>query len=241
MLYVMKNLTLCLATSTWMFLAAFLPESQMLAQTRFIGAAMLDQNPTELVYRVQYGAYSNAVLDAETPYPLDDKETLSGPNGLTIHVGPKHSHIEGAQAELSRALDNQHEDAFLTAYLNGAKVSMDALSQKEITRESPIHSKHQVDVESNEKSLLYQVQIGRYAMDLPVEVLNAMLTLNGVRQTTADNGDHIYVMELISDEQTARLDLQIARNSGFDDAFLVITEQDALSPSEGDGALVAMK
>ena len=126
----MKNLTLCLATSTWMFLAAFLPESQMLAQTRFIGAAMLDQNPAELVYRVQYGAYSTAVRDVETPYPLDDKESLSGPDGLTIHVGPKHSHIEDARAELSRALNNQCEDAFLTAYLNGAKVSMDDLSQK---------------------------------------------------------------------------------------------------------------
>ena len=48
---------------------------------------------------------------------------MLGATGLTLHVGPPHADLTDAQQEMQAAHGAAHEDAFLTAYLNGALVA----------------------------------------------------------------------------------------------------------------------
>ena len=67
------------------------------AQTRLIGSEILEQEDSQLTYRVQYGAYSNADLRPQDLYARNDIERMLGATGLTLHVGPPHANLEDAQ------------------------------------------------------------------------------------------------------------------------------------------------
>ena len=187
------------------------------AQTRLIGAEILEQGDSQLTYRVQYGAYSNADLRPQDLYARNDIERMLGATGLTLHVGPPHADLTDAQQEMQAAHGAAHEDAFLTAYLNGALVA---------TRDDvlDVAQNHLSESELAPQTFNFRIQLGRYANDLPVHTLNTFLEMGGVEQVLQPNGDHVYVTEVLTDKTAATALLDRAKDMGILDAFMVRAE-----------------
>lgn len=196
------------------------------AQTRFIGAEILEQDNSQLTYRVQYGAYSNADLRPQNLYARNDIERILGATGLTLHVGPPHADLADAQQEMKTAHSDSHEDAFLTAYLNGALVA----SRGDVFDVARSHS----ESELAPCTLNFRIQLGRYASDLPVQTLNTFLEMGGVQQVLKPNGDHVYVTEVLTDKASAAAMLGRAKQMGVLDAFVVRAETLDASDTGGE-------
>ena len=196
------------------------------AQTRLIGAEILEQHDSQLTYRVQYGAYSNADLRPQDLYARNDIESMLGATGLTLHVGRPHANLAAAQQEMQAAHGGAHDDAFLTAYLNGALVA----SRGEVLDVARIHpSKNDLSLQT----LNVRIQLGRHANALPVHTLNTFLKMGGVEQVLQPNGDHVYVTEVLNDRAAATAMLDRALEMGVLDAFMVRAETiDASSTSD---------
>jgi len=188
------------------------------AQTRFIGAEILEQDDSQLSYRVQYGAYSNADLRPQDLYARNDIERMLGATGLTLHVGPPHANLVEAQQEMQAAHGADHEDAFLTAYLNGTLVA---------TRGDVLDVAQNLQTEGKlaPQTFNFRIQLGRYATDLPVHTLNTFLNMGGVEQVLQSNGDHVYVTEVLTDKAAATAMLDCAKAMGVLDAFMVRAEK----------------
>lgn len=213
------------------------------AQTRFIGAEILEQEDSQLTYRVQYGAYSNADLRPQDLYDRNDIERMLGSTGLTLHVGPPHSDLAQAQVEMNAAHDASHEDAFLTAYLNGTLVAsrgdvLDVAQSRASKAADPEHVAPSSSTLEREfappKTLHVRIQLGRYAQDLPVHMLNTFLDMGGVEQVLQPNGDHVYVTEVMTDEATASAKLDLVKQLGISDAFMVRVETLDASSKSGE-------
>jgi hypothetical protein len=218
-----------LATLTGATLMAFglFSSCPAYAQTRFIGAEILEQDDSQLTYRVQYGAYSNADLRPQDLYARNDIERMLGATGLTLHVGPPHADLADAQEEMQAAHSNAHEDAFLTAYLNGALVATrgDVLD---------VARNHLSESELAPQTFNFRVQLGRYANDLPVHALNTFLEMGGVEQVLQPNGDHVYVTQVLNDKAAATAMLDRAKDMGVLDAFMVRAETVDASSTGGE-------
>ena len=200
------------------------------AQTRLIGSKILEQEDSQLTYRVQYGAYSNADLRPQDLYARNDIERMLGATGLTLHVGPPHADLTDAQQEMQAAHGAAHEDAFLTAYLNGALVA----SRGDVL---DLAQNHQSEVELAAQTLSFRIQLGRYARALPVQTLNTFLEMGGVEQVLQPNGDHVYLTEALNDKAAATAMLDRAKDMGVLDAFMV--RADTIDASSTDGEAYA--
>jgi len=212
------------------------------AQTRFIGAEILEQEDSQLTYRVQYGAYSKADLRPQDLYDRNDIERMLGSTGLTLHVGPPHANLAQAQVEMNAAHDASHGDAFLTAYLNGTLVAsrggvLDVAQNRASKASDPEQvapSSSTLEREFAPKALHVRIQLGRYAQDLPVHMLNAFMDMGGVEQVLQSNGDHVYVTEVLTNEATASAKLDLAKQLGISDAFMVRVETLDASSTSGE-------
>lgn len=184
------------------------------AQARFIGAEILEQDDAQLTYRIQYGAYSNADLRPQDLYARNDIECVLGQTGLTLHVGPPHADLGSAQREMEAARAATHEDAFLTAYLNGKLVATRVAVLDVARSQQPQES----------RPMNHRIQLGRYAHDLPVHMLNTFLNMGEVEQVREANGDHVYFTKVTSSEHLASAMLNRAKELGISDAFMVSVE-----------------
>ena len=197
------------------------------AQTRLIGAEILEQGDSQLTYRVQYGAYSNADLRPQDLYARTDIERMLGATGLTLHVGPPHADLADAQQEMQAAHGAAHEDAFLTAYLNGTLVA----SRGDVL---DVARNHQSEGELAAQPLSFRIQLGRYAGALPVQTLNTFLEMGRVEQVLQPNGDHVYITEVLTDKDAATALLDRAKDMGILDAFMVRAETIDASSTDGE-------
>ena len=197
------------------------------AQTRLIGSEILEQEDSQLTYRVQYGAYSNADLRPQDLYARNDIERMLGATGLTLHVGPPHADLTDAQQEMQAAHGAAHGDAFLTAYLNGALVA----SRGDVL---DVARNHQSEVELAAQTLSFRIQLGRYASALPVQTLNTFLEMGGVEQVLQPKGDHVYFTEVFNDKAAATAMLDRAKDMGVLDAFMVRAEKIDASSTDGE-------
>lgn len=152
---------------------------------------------------------------------------MLGSTGLTLHVGPPHADLTEAQQEMRAAHSAAHEDAFLTAYLNGALVA---------TRGEVLDMAHHPQMESKlaPQTVNFRIQLGRYSSALPVHTLNTFLEMGGVQQVMQSNGDHVYVTEVLTDKAEATAMLDRAKEMGVLDAFMVCAETLDASSMNGE-------
>ena len=196
------------------------------AQTRFIGAEILEQDDSQLTYRVQYGAYTNADIRPQDLYARNDIERMLGATGLTLHVGPPHADLANAQQEMKTAHSDSHEDAFLTAYLDGALVA----SRGDVLDVARNHSESELapctlNFESNSEGMPATSQC---------RPSTPSMKWAGVKQVSKPNGDHVYVTQVLSDKASAAAMLDRAKQMGVRDAFVVLAETIDASDKGGE-------
>jgi hypothetical protein len=151
-------------------------------------------------------------------YGSDRVGAVPGEEGLTVHVGKKHERLIGARSALATAKSQGHSDAFVTAYRDGVRISLEEAAALESIRKESVQ---EVAETFHVAVIKYHVQLGRYTDGVPVEVLNAFLNMGHIEQRLGEDGTHRYLTEGVAAEETARQHLLSARNGGFEDAFLV--------------------
>ena len=143
---------------------------------------------------------------------------MAGESGLTLHVGKPCNTLTDARKSLANAQAAGHQDAFLTAYQNGRRISMTEANAFEAIRTEAVEAAEET---YHTTQVRFRVQLGRFSAGVPVDVLNAFLAMGQVEQRQEDNGTHRYLTAAVSAEETARQHLASAQAQGFDDAFLV--------------------
>ena len=173
-------------------------------------------NP-EISYRIQYGAYLDAFAPSLETYGVANVEAVTGEHGLTLHVGKAHERLTEARAALAAAKAANH-DAFVTAYHNGVRITLEEAAALEAMRQDAV-----ADAETAYRTaeVKFHVQLGRYSAGVPVQVLNAFLNMGQIEQRLEADGTHRYLTAGVAAEETARQHLASAIASGFSDAFLV--------------------
>jgi hypothetical protein len=178
-------------------------------------------NPN-VTYRVQYGAFLAAFAPSTDMYTHEAVQAIEGEHGLTLHVGKAYERLSEARNALAAAKAANHSDAFVTAYHNGVRVTLEEAAALEAMRNNSVAEAEEVfDV----AAVKFHVQLGRYSAGVPVDVLNAFLQMGQIEQRMEADGTHRYLTAGVGAEETARQHLASAQDLGFDDAFLV-AEQD---------------
>ena len=80
----------------------------------------------------------------------------------------------------------------------------------------------------------HRIQLGRYAQDLPVHMLNTFLNMGEVEQVRKANGDHVYFTKVTSSKDLASAMLNRAKELGISDAFMVSVETPVASGNRAE-------
>ncbi len=188
---------------------------------------------SKLLYTVQIGVYKKAVPHSRL-YNLSPIYEEQTPYGFIRYTTGIFSDRAIANAEKSRIRKIGIKDAFVTAYYEGKKISLqkaDALKSNNVKTENNENiSLPQVKVEPNTSSdidatnLYYKVQIGAYKEQIPVSEVASWLSLarkQNLKQFKDERGYTVFAVgNYKSYDEAARMKA-ILVNEGVKDAFVV--------------------
>ena len=175
------------------------------------------EGSTEVVYRVQVGAFRYD-LSENIFTGVDDLLVLSGDDDLTRYMTESFSDTENAAKRKVELLTQGFEDAFITAYRNGSRITlfnagMDVIPQaKDLT----------YDEENNSiqpQFIKFQIQLGEYVNEIPTEKLEKFLELGSVKPLK-DKVVTRYMFGECETHEEAKIALQNIHEQGVKEAEL---------------------
>lgn len=176
-----------------------------------------------LMYTVQVGAFKNQVTSNE----------LFGISPLIEYrAGAYYKYGSGVYNDINKASDAKNKiqalgvsDAFVTAFYNGNRVSMDEASKlanggTSFAAEQPVTVN--APKRDNAAGINFRVQVGAYRQEVPVEDAKVILSLSNIGLDTKVDGDMTYYTagNYGSYAEAKQMQTQIA-NQGLSGAFVV--------------------
>lgn len=175
-----------------------------------------DAPPGEVVVRVQLGAFRYP-LAQNIFRNITDLVTLKGDDGLTRYYTGSFTDVNQAAKHKVNMLLDGFEGAFLVAFRDGRRVSITEAGAQLTGPESLDH----VPLGSiNTSNLVFRIQVGTFAGNVPMETMSRYVELGQVKAIPAQN-----VVRYMYGEFATRARAEQARQElqamGFQDAFVV--------------------
>lgn len=193
-------------------------------------------------YSVQVGVYAHAVTPDHlfNITPLYD-ETMT--NGYYRYISGKFQSIRDAVAAKNDVVAKGITDAFVVAYNNGKQISLIEARDIAKTNTTPVNVVTPVVNNTNNDTtsitkkindttattedktgIEFKIQIGAFAKDVPIEVVNQLLDLvkgNGLDHVKNDEGLTVYTTGNFKDFRSADDYKESLVENGIKDAFVV--------------------
>ncbi len=180
-----------------------------------------------LFYTVQLGAYSK---------PIDANSVFNISPLVTKFVGNLYKYSTGIYRSVDDAVVRKNEvnrlgltDAFVTVYYNGERISIERANQLIAELGEAAYA---TDAQGNFKQLSgsavatpaisatgrYQIDLGTYAGDIPVDLANAMLLIQEytIQIENIGNGQKRYYVGNFNNEKDAQTVIQLYKENGVD-------------------------
>ena len=201
-----------------------------IAEIDYNFGAEISEESDEVVFRVQIGAFKYK-LSKNIFKDVDELLILQGDDGLTRYVDGSFKTPEDAAKRKVELLLQGFEGAFLTAYKNSKRISLEkagaSLSEgavENIEQEKPA-------VEINKKLIKFRVQLGVFSGAVPANIFTKFMTTGNVKAireasvTRYINGDYNTLTD-------ANLALAEMKTKGFKDAIVVGEFNGKIIPAE---------
>ena len=190
-----------------------------------------------LFYTVQVGVYSRPVK-LDKLYNLVELNSELTSSGYIRYTSGRYASVEAATSRKAEAISKGVSDAFVTAYYNGKRISLEAaekllqekgpavLSGQTAVKNTPkieeAPKKSPEDVLNTDNDVKYVIVLGSYAGDIPQNVANVFLERPDlkVRRVTAPNGVSIYASPEFDTRKEAEEFLELSRRAGVHSAVM---------------------
>ena len=185
-------------------------------------------NSQGLRFRVQLGAFSKRL--PKTAYKgLKNIIEIKADDGLYkyLYTGSFKTIEEAANKKLDLAIDYGVKDAFIVAYKDGKRISLEAAGVTSAVKEKGIEKKED---NLNKANVKFQVQIGSYKEQLPTEVLSKFMEIKNVEQTAIANNLTRYTSGNFASYEEAIAHRNELIRKGFGGAFVIALHNDELIP-----------
>ncbi len=181
-----------------------------------------------LIFRVQLGAFSKRIAESERKR-LKNVMEIKASDGLYkyLHTESFTTIEAAANKKIDLAIDFGIKDAFIVAYKDGKRISL---------KEAGVISSQQENITTpkdktySKENIKFKVQIGSYKNQLPTEVLSKFMELEGVDQTSIDNGLTRYTAGEFKSYEEAEKFKQAVVTKGIGGAFVIALHKDELIP-----------
>jgi len=182
-------------------------------------------------YSVQVGVYARPVTSAQlfNISPLNDEKMA---NGYYRYISGTFQNVKDAIAAKNEIVRKGVTDAFVVAYNNGKQISLveaRGLAGNNITppqNNNPVITNNtETATSSDDKTgIEFKVQLGAFAKDVPIEVVNKLLELvtgNGLEHGKNDEGLTVFTTGHFKDFRSADDYKSSLVENGIKDAFVV--------------------
>lgn len=185
-------------------------------------------NSKGLIFRVQLGAFSKRISESERKR-LKNVMEIKGSDGLYkyLHTESFTTIQAAANKKIDLAIDYGVKDAFIVAYKDGKRISLKEAGVITSQQENITAPKEKTYSKENIK---FKVQIGSYKNQLPTEVLSKFMELEGVDQSSIDNGLTRYTAGEFKSYEEAEKFKQEVVTKGIGGAFVIAFHKDELIP-----------
>ncbi len=195
-------------------------------RNRVIGAP---ETSDQLLYRVQVGAFKYD-LSNDIFSNINDLLVLTGDDGLTRYMTESYETAEEAAKRRVDLLTDGFEDAFITAYQKGERITLATAGMK-LTKDAQdlVYDKENNSI--NPKSITFQIQLGEFVNDIPTETLEKFLELEKVRPVK-DELITRYMYGEFKDYEAAKVTLKSLKEQGMEKAEIKGTFNGKVIPLE---------
>lgn len=187
-----------------------------------------------LFYSVQVGVYARPITSAQLfeISPLYD-EIMA--NGYYRYISGTYNSLQDAVAAKNTIVTKGVKDAFVVVYYNGKKISLAEAKTLAASNTTQTTAANNTTVTSNNtatnttttsenKNIVFKVQVGAYKKDVPTEIINQWLDVavsNGLEHTVSETGLTIYTSGNFKDLKSANEYKNTLVTKGITDAFVV--------------------
>lgn len=187
------------------------------------------KNVDGLLYSVQIGVFKTLPTGDKIHNlnPVYKEQTESGFLRLTTGV---FDNYEAARSEKNKIVGIGIDDAFVVAYQNGKRLSLDEArrmesgSTKKASTSGVNIPKTDNNISTDNSEIIFKVQVGAYEKQVPTNVVSSLLKIASMKdfeQKANEKGVTLYTVGKFKTYEEAVQTKNIVVNSGAPDAFVI--------------------